>query len=67
MSEASLSHCVKCGCVVYDCDCEEPDLQPSLVNQIWSGAYIDTIALMAAGAGAASRGWSRRRGPAPGR
>ena len=32
MSEASLSYCLKCMSVVYDCECEEPEWAPSLVS-----------------------------------
>ncbi len=42
MSEASLPHCLKCMSVSYDCECEEPDLAPSLVSQIMSGELVDT-------------------------
>jgi hypothetical protein len=41
MSDASMSHCAKCARPEYACECENPDFQPSLVEQIWTGKYVD--------------------------
>jgi hypothetical protein len=42
MSDASLQHCASCNSPEHGCSFEEPDLRPSLVDQILSGRYVDT-------------------------